>query len=405
MNLGGGLHWVGVEGLEVRPVHGPGTSTAARTAFNSFLIQDESSACVGCLRPDYTPEVIRQIRLHLDPARLAFLIPNYDLLFQPGALNSLRSHFPRAQLVVPACAREALAGARHASWEYRFVRTGERLSLGRRRLLFIESPLLLWPGSMLTYLEGSAVLLSAELFGQHQPGTLRFSDQADPRAVDDAARRYFASFFAASSERVVKKMDELEGAGLRLRMIAPYHGLIWRREPRRILRRYRQWSQQVPERRAVILYDTMLKSTQYMAEAVARGVEAEGIPCRMFRISISDLDEMAAEILRARAIILGSPTLHRGLLPSVAPVLQLLSELGLSNRIGAAFGSYGWSGESLAQLEAELRIRGITPIAEGVLARMRPGADELQRCEDLGRKAAQAVKRMPSGHLFTEVRF
>jgi len=175
-------------------------------------------------------------------------------------------------------------------------------------------------------------------------------------------------------------------------MIAPSHGIIWRQDPLQIVRKYQEWAAQVPEKSAVILYDTMWEATLRMAEAIGQGLAAEGVPYKIFHVAVSDRNDVITEIFKAKAIIIGSPTLNQGLLPTISPILEDLKGLKFQNKIGAAFGSYGWSGESVKLIEEHLARCNIPVVAPGVRAKWQPTAADLAECEQLGRTVAQAVK-------------
>jgi flavorubredoxin len=175
-------------------------------------------------------------------------------------------------------------------------------------------------------------------------------------------------------------------------MIAPSHGVIWRKAPLQIVKKYQQWAEQKPDKSAVILYDTMWEGTRQMAEAIGHGLAAEGIPYKVFHMAVSDRNDVTAEVFKAKAIIVGSPTFNQGVLPTISPILEDLKGLKFQNKIGAAFGSYGWSGEAVKTIEEHLNHCKIQIVAEGVRAKWQPKSDDLAACRELGQKVAQAIK-------------
>jgi flavorubredoxin len=175
-------------------------------------------------------------------------------------------------------------------------------------------------------------------------------------------------------------------------MIAPSHGVIWRKDPLQIVKKYQQWAVQAPEKSAVILYDSMWEGTRHMAEAIGDGLVAEGIPYKAYYMAISDRNDVITELFKTKAIIIGSPTFNQGLLPTITPILEYLKGLKFQNKIGAAFGCYGWSGESVKIIEEHLTRCNIPVIAEGVRAKWQPKAEELDQCRELGQTIAHAVK-------------
>jgi anaerobic nitric oxide reductase flavorubredoxin len=191
---------------------------------------------------------------------------------------------------------------------------------------------------------------------------------------------------------VTKKIDEVLALNLPVDMIAPSHGVIWRKDPLQIVRKYQEWARQAPEKKAVILYDTMWQATRRMADAMAEGLISQQIPCELFLVPAADRNDILAKVFQSKAILVGSPALNTGLLPTIAPILEDLRGLKFKNKVGAAFGSYGWSGENVALIEEHLKKAGIAVIHEGVKCQWQPDRDILERCRALGREVGKAVQ-------------
>jgi flavorubredoxin len=231
-----------------------------------------------------------------------------------------------------------------------------------------------------------------DAFGQHYATAFRFNDQVDQGELFEEALKYYANILTPFSKLVAKKIDEVLALGLPVDLIAPSHGVLWRKDPLQIVRRYKEWAAQVPEKRAVVLYDTMWDGTRRMAEAIGRGLAAEGVDHKLFHMAVSDRNDVVTEVFRSRAVVVGSPTVNGGVLPTLAPILEDLRGLKFQRKIGAAFGSYGWSGESVKLIEEHLGRCGIAVAAKGVAAKWQPKPADLTACEDLGRTVARAVK-------------
>jgi flavorubredoxin len=249
-----------------------------------------------------------------------------------------------------------------------------------------------WPDSMFTYLTGENILMPNDAFGQHYATAFRFNDEVNQEELYEEALKYYANILTPFSSLVLKKIEEVLALKLPVEIIAPSHGIIWRKEPLQIVKKYQEWAAQVPEKSAVILYDTMWNGTRWMAEAIGDGLAAEGVPYKVFNMSVSDRNDVITEVFKAKAILIGSPTLNQGLLPTITPILEDLKGLRFQNKVGAAFGSYGWSGESVALIEEHLRHCKIPLAAEGVRAKWQPKADDLAKCRELGHRVGQVVK-------------
>jgi anaerobic nitric oxide reductase flavorubredoxin len=231
-----------------------------------------------------------------------------------------------------------------------------------------------------------------DAFGQHYATDKRFNDEVDQQELYEEALRYYANILAPFSDMVIKKIDEVLALGLPVDMIAPSHGVIWRDEPLQIVEKYQEWAAQKGEQRAVILYDTMWQHTRRMAEAVGAGLSAEGVPYKMFYAPVAERNRVLTEIFQAKAVVVGSPTVNRGYISTLGTYMEDLRGLAFKNKIGAAFGSYGWSGEAVKIIEEHLERCKITVAAPGVRAKWQPTADDLAACEELGRAVGRAVK-------------
>jgi flavorubredoxin len=214
----------------------------------------------------------------------------------------------------------------------------------------------------------------------------------DQEELYEEAIKYYANILTPFSSMVLKKIEEVLSLNLPVDMIAPSHGIIWRDEPLQIITRYQDWAKQIPEISAVILYDSMWDGTRHMAEAIGDGLADENITYKPFYLPTSDRNDVVTEIFKAKAVIIGSPTFNQGLLPTITPILEDLKGLKFKNKIGAAFGSYGWSGESVKLIEEHLQKCQIPIATEGVLAKWQPGPEDLARCRDTGRAISRAIR-------------
>jgi flavorubredoxin len=245
---------------------------------------------------------------------------------------------------------------------------------------------------MFTYLAPDGILMPNDAFGQHYATAFRFNDQVDQEELHEEALKYYANILTPYSKQVIGKIDELLEMGLAVNMIAPSHGVIWRDDPLQIVHKYREWAEQKALPRAVILYDTMWEATRKMAEAVGDGLRDEAVDFKLFHMAVADRNDVITEIFQSKAIIIGSPTLNNGLLPTISPILEDCRGLRFQNKIGAAFGSYGWSGESVRLIEKHMQNCSVPLAAEGVSAKWQPDTDALNRCRRLGRTVAQAIR-------------
>ena len=390
-----GVYWVGVVDWGIRHFHGHELSTHRGTTYNSYLIVDEKIALVDTVWGPFQEQFLENIREVVNPAKIDIVVANHSEPDHSGGLPAVMRHTPKATVVVSPRGEESVEGHYHQPWKFRKVKTGEKISLGSCEMVFVEAPMLHWPDSMFTYLTGKEILMPNDAFGQHYATAFRFNDQVNQEELYTEALKYYANILTPFSSLVTKKIEEVLALKLPVKMIAPSHGVIWRQDPLQIVKKYQEWAAQVPEKSAVILYDTMWEGTRRMGEAVGEGLTAEGVPFKLFPMAISDRNDVITEVFKSKAVIVGSPTLNQGLIPTITPILEDLKGLKFQNKIGAAFGSYGWSGESVKLIEEHLTRCKIPLAAQGVRAKWQPKPADLEECRKLGRAAAKAIKGDP----------
>ncbi len=386
-----GVYWVGVVDWALRQFHGHEVSTHRGSSYNSYLIVDEKIVLVDTVYGPFQQQLIENIREVIDPAKIDIVVANHAEMDHSGSLPAVMRQAPKATVVVSQRGKESVAGHFQQSWNLRAVKTGDRINIGKHELVFIEAPMLHWPDSMFTYLTGENILMPNDAFGQHYATAFRFNDQVNQQELYEEALKYYASILTPFSGPVLKKIDELMSLNLQVDMIAPSHGVIWREDPLQIVKKYQQWAAQEPEKSAVIIYTTMYDATRHMAEAIGQGLADEGVPYQLFDMGISDRSDVITEVFKAKAIIIGAPTLNQGALPTISPILEELKGLKLKNKIGAAFGSYGWGGEAVKIIEEHLDRSKIQLVAEGVRVKWQPKPDDLTRCKELGQKIARLI--------------
>jgi flavorubredoxin len=285
-------------------------------------------------------------------------------------------------------------------WNYQPVSSGEELPLGKRTLTFLETRMVHWPDSMFTYLKDEGILFSSDGFGQHYAGPERFDDEIGDRIMAPA-KKYFANILLPYTPLIEKLIQQVLDMKLTIRMICPDHGVIWREDPGKILSAYQKWCRQEPEKKAVVIYDTMWKSTQKMAEAITAGIISEGVLGQPLSLRHWHRSEVMTEVFDARAVVVGSPTLNNGLYPTLADFLTYMKGLKPRHKIGAAFGSYGWSGEAVKLLETEMQDMKIELVQPGLRAQFVPEKPVLETCHEFGRKIGQAVQATFTGNAQT----
>jgi len=384
-----GVYNVGVRDWNVRDFHG--YSTDLGTTYNAFLVLDDKIALVDSVKKEFADQLIANIAGIVDPRRIDVVISNHTELDHSGSLARIMHRVGEDKPLY--CSKMGAKNlARHfpQKWNYRAVGSGEELKLGKRTLAFLETRMIHWPDSMFSYLKEDGILFSSDGFGQHYAGPESFDDEIGDRIMVHA-KKYFANIlllYATHIEKLIRQVAELK---LDLRMICPDHGVIWRKDPGKIVQAYLDWCRQEPDKKAVVIYDTMWHSTEKMAEAINAGIMAEGVPSKPMNLRAWHRSEVMTEVFDAKAVVVGSPTLNNGLFPTVADFICYMKGLKPKNKIGAAFGSYGWSGEAVKLIENELTDMKIELAQPGLRTQFVPEKPVLDACHEFGRKIGQAV--------------
>lgn len=384
-----GIYDVGVIDWNIRDFHG--YSTYRGTSYNAFLIVDEKIALIDTVKKNYSEQLIDNISKIIDPKKIDYVVSNHTEMDHSGGLPRVMHRVGEDKPLY--CSKMGAKNlARHFSqkWNYHAVGTGEALSLGHRTLTFLETRMLHWPDSMFTYLKEDKILFSSDGFGQHYAGHERFDDQIGDDIMFHA-KKYYANILLLYSPLILKLLDTVAELGLEIDMICPDHGIIWRKDPGRIIHAYAKWAKQEQEKKAVVVYDTMWHSTEAMANEIAAGIADEDVSARPMHIRTSHRSEIMTEVLDAAAVVVGSPTLNNQLFPTVSDFLIYMKGLKPINKIGAAFGSYGWSGEAVKLIAKELEGMKFDVIDPGVRIQYVPDKKGLETCFELGQKIGKAI--------------
>jgi flavorubredoxin len=384
-----GIYDVGVNDWNIRDFHG--YSTHLGTSYNAFLIMDSKIALIDAVKKEFSDELIENISRIVNPRKIDVVISNHTEMDHSGGLGRVMHRIGEDKpLFCSKMGQKNLSMHYPHHFNYHAVENGETLSLGRHTLTFMETRMLHWPDSMFTYLNEEKILFSSDAFGQHYAGFEKFDDLM----IDDImphAKKYFANILLPYAPLVLKLIEQVKAMGLDIRMICPDHGILWRKDPGKIIDAYVRWGRQETEKKAVIIYDTMWHSTEKMANAIAAGLSEQGVAVRPMHLQKWDRSDIMTEVLDARAVVIGSPTMNNGLFPSLGDFLTYMKGLKPKNKIGAAFGSYGWSGEAVKLLTQELEAMKFEMIDPGMKVQYVPDESALSACFELGKKIGQAM--------------
>ncbi|MFZ7137991.1 MAG: FprA family A-type flavoprotein [archaeon] len=386
------IFWVGAVDWNKRHFHGFSYSTHRGTTYNAYLIVDKKVALVDTVDHSFSEEMIKKIREVIDPSKIDYLIVNHVESDHSGAIKEVLKLAPNATVVGTEACKAGLEKHYFGNWNFQTVKTGDTLNLGERTLTFLEAKMLHWPDTMFTYIEKDALLLSNDGFGQHLASSNRFDDEVDQDILMWEAGKYYANILWLYSALVIKKLEEVQKLGLKIDMIAPSHGVIWRKDPMKIVTAYMNWAKGEASKKVIIVYDTMWASTEKMAKAMLDGIVSEGLEATLYRLPFSDNGDIIGELLDTKGILVGSSTINNGVLPTVSPFLREMEGLRPKNKVAAVFGSYGWGGGATAAIEKSLKLGGMELVMPAITLKWVPTKEELQKCYVFGQEFAKKVK-------------
>lgn len=387
------IDWVGKIDWELRKFHGDEYSTHRGSSYNSYLITEEKVALVDTVWAPFSKAFVKNLANEIDLNRIDYIIANHAEPDHSGALPELMRHIPDTPIYCTKNGVKSLKGHYHQDWNFKTVKTGDTLGLGQKELVFVEAPMLHWPDSMMCYLTEDHVLFSNDAFGQHYASEYMFNDLVDQNELFSECIKYFANILTPFSPMVIKKIKEILSFDMPLDMICPSHGIIWRDKPGQIVEKYMTWADTYQENQITIVYDSMWNGTRVMAENIADGIKSADsqINVKLFNLAKTDKNDVITEIFKSKAILMGSPTINRGILVSVAGMLEEIKGLKFKNKKAAAFGCYGWSGESVKIILKELESAGFARADDGIRSLWNPDHQSIANCIEYGRRFATGI--------------
>lgn len=382
--------WVGKIDWELKKFHGEEYSTHKGSTYNSYLVRDEKTVLIDTVWQPFAEEFVQNLRKEIDLNKIDYIIANHGEVDHSGALVELMKYIPNTPIYCTANGVKSLKGQYHQDWNFQVVKTGDRLSIGSKELIFIEAPMLHWPDTMFCYLTGDNILFSNDAFGEHFASESMYNDLVDQADLYAECLKYYANILTPFSKMVDRKIKEVVAMNLPVNMICPSHGVIWRDNPMQIVEKYLEWAADYQENQITIIYDTMWNGTRKMAETIAQGIKSadEKVTIKLYNSARRDKTDIMAEVFKSKAIIVGSPTVNKGVLSSVAGVLEEIKGLGFKNKKAAAFGTYGWSGESVKIITEWLKDSKFEVVDDGLKLFWNPDDSGEEACLNLGKAIA-----------------
>lgn len=380
-----GLYWVGVKDWNVRNFHG--YTTVRGSSYNAYLITGEKNILIDTVKAPFAGKLLENISSIIDPSKLDVVISNHSEPDHSGSMPAVMAAAPGAVVIATAKGKETLENYYGGGWNLKVVKTGYSFESGEIKLDFVATPMAHWPDSMVTYWKDREILFSMDAFGQHYAAPQLFDGEVPRDVLMHEAKKYYANILMPLG-KIVKKTIEALG-GLKISMLAPSHGVVWKENPGGIIQSYLDWADLKPARKVLVVYDSMWGSTDAMANAIVKGAAAKGVDAFLLKLTANDMTDITTEVLDAAAVAIGSPTLNGGMLPTVSAFLTYIGGLKASGKAGAAFGSHGWGGGGAKAVEEMMDEIGFEKVSGAVTCRYKPEAETLKMCEELGAKLAE----------------
>lgn len=367
------IYWVGAVDWTLRNFHGYTTSMGS--TYNAYLVVDETVALIDTVKANFAGEMLERIASVIDPSKIEVIVSNHVEPDHSGAIPAVLAVAPQAKVITAEPQGARGLTAHYGPLNYEPVKGGASISLGRHTLQFTPTPMVHWPDNMVTYCPEEKLLFSNDAFGQHYASSGRFDDEERIDVVFEEARKYYANIVMPYGQQTAAALKAV--GGLDIGLICPSHGVIWRKNISEIVKRYQSWCANETDGSAAVVYDSMWHSTETMAKTVAETFREEGHNVQLYDLKVCHNSDIISDILTAKYIAVGSPTLNNNMLPTVSGFLTYLRGLAPKGRVSFAFGSYGWGGQSVAQVEQALEACGFDKLCDSVRLQYIPKKDDL----------------------------
>ncbi|MBF1182816.1 MAG: anaerobic nitric oxide reductase flavorubredoxin [[Eubacterium] sulci] len=385
--------WVGKIDWELKKFHGDELSTMEGSSYNSYLIRDKKTVLIDTVWGPYDTEFVNRLKEEIDLKEIDYIVMNHNESDHSGTLPALMREIPDTPIYCTKKGESILRGLYHQDWNYVNVKTGDELEIGDSKLVFVEASMLHWPDTMMTYMTGDNILFSNDVFGQHYASEMLYDDMDDISKLLHEAEKYYTNIITPFSTFVTKKLAEVQGMNLKIDLVAPSHGIIWRENIGLIMDLYAKWANNYQEDQITLIYDTMWQSTRKMAEAIAEGIQqaSPNTTIKILNAVKNDKNDILVEVFKSKAILVGSPTINNGFSYAIAGILEMIKGLKFKNKKAASFGSYGWSGEAAKQIKEFLEESKFAIVNDGIRVNWAPDQETIEQLREYGRKFVEEI--------------
>lgn len=378
--------WVGAVDWSVRNFHG--YLTERGTTYNAFLIIDEKVTLIDTVKDGFFPEMMERIASVIDPEKIDYIISNHAEPDHSGALKDAIAAIKPERVLASSMGAKTLKAYYGIDVEV----ASEPISLGAGNLAFVDTKMLHWPDSMVSFYDRDGVLFSQDAFGQHLAGSKLWADEYDPSVLEFEMSKYYANIINAQSAKVLALLESLPKLNLPIKLIAPDHGPLFRKDFDKVFDAYRRYAEQKPALQAAVVFSTMWHATEKLARAFADGVRYAGVKVEIIDLAASERSAVMTAVAHSGLVAFGAPTMNNQVFPAMADVLTYVKGLKPQNKIGFAFGSCGWSGEGAKQITAELEAMKFDLPIPFIQSKYNPTDEELKKAFEAGETLAEKLK-------------
>lgn len=387
VNVKNNVYWLGYIDQELRKFHGDDYSTSRGSSQNAYLIKEEKTVLVDTVWRPHRDDFLKNLESEIDLNEIDYIVVNHGEVDHSGVLPELLEKIPNTPIYCTAQAVKSLVGQyHHPEWNFNVVKTGDELDVGNgKKLIFIQMTMLHWPDSMATFLTGDNILFSMDAFGQHYASESLFDDLANMCDVDYEAMKYWVNIINPFADFMKRKFIELDKLNLPVEIIAPSHGIIWRKNPQYIIDKYRLWCDNYQENQITIVYQTMWEATQKLANSLAaylREVDPS-VTVKVLNIDKVDKNDVMTEIFKSKAVAFGCPTVGKDMMTNMSGLIHFAKEISFKNKKACVFGAYGWSGEGNSKMKEALAHAGFEVLDPEVKCNWNPTDEDFSKTKEL----------------------
>ena len=347
---------------------------------------------IDTVKSKFFGEMLSRIKEITNPNKIDYIISNHVEMDHSGSLEKIIDFCPNAKIITSTRGEKGLKKHYKKNLNLKVVESGETLNIGKRNLNFVHIPMVHWPDSMVTYSKEDELLFSNDSFGQHIASSERFDDELEWGILKEEAAKYYANIVLPYGSQVEKALASLKN--LDIKMIAPSHGIIWKNNIKQIINEYEKWSSYKAENKAIIIYDSMWGSTEKIAQNLREGISESGIKVSLRNLKNNHISDIITEIMTSKLVLLGSPTLNNGLLPTMGYFLTYMKGLRPINKIGFVFGSYGWGGQAVGEIEKIIQNLSWEKPIDSININYVPSDKDLKNIKNIGNKLGNILKKI-----------